>query len=95
MDHLFEIRPAMAAETANSFGEGVAVICVQLPQYLDSQLADMEITLDRLQIADPGFLAVIQDMRHNTEVARKVEAMIATLIGCATPVRVNPKGVLQ
>lgn len=95
MDNLFEIRVIMAAETVNPFGEGVAAICVQLPHYLAKRLNDLDAHLVRLQINDPEVAAIIQDMRHNTEVAREVGEMISTLIGCATPARVNPTGRLQ
>ena len=95
MDDLFEIRVIMAAETVNPFGEGVAAICVQLPQYLDQMLTQLNAHLVRLQINDPSVTAIVQDIRHNAEVAREVGEMISTLIGCATPARVNPKGVLQ
>lgn len=47
MNDLFEIRLIMEAELLEVFGDGVAAVCVRLPEYLEGQIAELKAHLAR------------------------------------------------
>jgi hypothetical protein len=89
MDALYKIEVHLSDEGVMQFGRGIALLCVEFPERMKSDILDLQSILTIDPIPMEVVRSVLTRMLKSAEVVMPIGQAIATTIGMCEPVRID------